>query len=154
MSAPADVLWRVNNEYSKRLTQVKVYSQLLIEQMSGLKRENDDAYMRTSAALHYVLNQINQMLDEHKDWRYTYYYESLETRRMVQSTNAIDYALGRFTRMRLLHEQRLEDIYALIIHLQRPDPLLTRVPNGDLWMMTQGAVENLNQFTDYISNLA
>ncbi|MBZ0291700.1 MAG: hypothetical protein K8L99_03950 [Anaerolineae bacterium] len=154
MSAPANALWRVNNEYSKRLTQVKVYLQLLTEQMIDLKAGSDDAHARTSAALHYALEQIDQMINEHKEWRYAYYYESLETKRMVQSLNAVNYALGRFLRMRTQHEQRLKDIHALIEHLQRPDPLLTRVPNGDLWTMTQFAIDHLNQFADYVSSLA
>ncbi len=151
MSAPAEKLWRVNSEYQKRLAQVKTYLNLL-EQMIETEPINDQE--RILAALRYALDQVEGMMEEHRTWRYTYYYESLETRRMVQSLNAINRALGRFTRMRIQHDRRLHDLHSLLGHISPPDPAVTRVPNGDLWAMTQFAMNSLNQFDDYIQTLA
>ncbi len=150
MSAPAEKLWRVNSEYQKRLAQVTTYLNLL-EQMIGTQPIADQE--RTLAALRYALDQVEGMMDEHRTWRYTYYYESLETRRMVQSINAINRALGRFTRMRIQHDRRLDDLYNLFQHVKPPDPTITRVPNGDLWTMTQFAMNNLNSFDDFVQTL-
>ena len=154
MSAPADVLWRVNNEYRKRLAQVRTYLELLEQMMYTSADRQSEEYERTLAALRYALEQIDQMIEEHRVWRYSYYYETPESKRMIQSTGAINRALARFTRLRTQHERRLQSIHSLINHLQRPDPLLTRVPNGDLWLMTQFAIDDLNQFDEFVSSLA
>jgi hypothetical protein len=55
--------------------------------------------------------------------------------------------------MRSQHESRLNDLYSLLHETPRPDPLLTRVPNGDLWTMTQFAIGDLIGFNDYLTEL-
>lgn len=148
MTTPSDLLWRINNEYQKRLKQTKTYLSLL-EQL--VIAQGGDG--RTLAALHDALNQIERLNDEHRDWRYRYYYESLDTRRMVQSVNAVHQALAHFSRMHARHQRALGHIQSLLIHLQRPDPTITRVPTGDLWQMTEHALIDLNLFDDYMQSL-
>jgi hypothetical protein len=150
MSNPADLLWRVNNEYQKRLTQVVTYLNLL-EQMI-LMQDGEDQ-LRTLAALQYALEQIEILAQEHRAWRYKYYYESADTKRMVQAPGAVHQALSRFTRMRMKHEQELNNLRALLEHVQRPDPDITRVPTGDLWVMTEFAINDLKAFDRYMQNL-
>lgn len=151
MSTPAEMLWRVNNEYRKRLDQAMRYLGLL-EQM--IRMQNPPEAQRTLATLRYIHEQITALLDEHRAWRNTYYYESLETRRMVEEDMAIHRALARFNRMRSQHEQRLQDLLGLLNLTPRPDPVLTQVPTGDLWNMTEYAVGHLTDFGEYVRGLA
>jgi ribosomal protein S21 len=150
MSNPADVLWRVNAEYRKRLSQVMTYLNLL-EQLVLI--QDGDEQLRTLAALRYVLEELQALDEEHRAWRYKYFYESPDSKRMVQSGEAIQQALARFSRMRTQHERRLADLQSLLVHVQRPDPQITRVPNGDLWTMAEYAINNLSGFGDYMQEL-
>ncbi len=152
MPGAAEMLWRVNSEYARRLTQVNTYLNLL-EQMILI--HPGEPQERVRAAIQYALEQVQLMLDEHRAWRYSYYYESAETRRMVQTMSAVNRALARFTRMRTQHERRLHDLRALLEHLQRPDPVLTRVSTGgDLWQMTEFALNDLGRFDEYLRDLS
>ncbi len=148
MTTPSDLLWRTNNEYQKRLKQAKTYLSLL-EQLVIM--QGRDAH--TLNALHHALDQIDTLNNEHRDWRYRYYYESLETRRMVQSIHAVHQALAHFSRMRARHQYNLNQIETLLLRLQRPDPVITQTPTGDLWQMTQHALIDLNHFDDYMQSL-
>jgi hypothetical protein len=150
MSNPADLLWRVNSEYQKRLTQVVTYLNLL-EQI--VLMQDGDNQMRTLAALQYALEQVEVLAQEHRTWRYKYYYESADSKRMVQAPGAIHHALARFSRMRMRHEQELNNLHSLLDHVQRPDPRVTRVPTGDLWVMTEFAINDLRGFDRYMQNL-
>lgn len=150
MDTQADVLWRLNNEYRKRLSQAQNYLELL-EQLVAVNGGQQAA--NTLDALQYAQNQVRELVNEHRDWRYTFYYESSITKRMVHDAHAIHQALARFSRMRSLHEQRLFDLYNILFQIPRPDPRLTRVPTGDLWSMTEFALNNLIIFNDYITNL-
>lgn len=145
-----DVLWRINNEYRKRLTQAQTYLDLL-EQM--ILANGGYGPLHTLEALHYARQQVSELMDEHRRWRHAYYYDSLETRRMVQNDRAVNQALSRFNRMRTRHEQRAYDAYTALFQSPRPEPHLTRVLNGDLWTMTQYAMNDLIVFGDYVSNL-
>ncbi|NWG16127.1 MAG: hypothetical protein HXY41_05785 [Chloroflexi bacterium] len=148
MSAANQLLWRVNNEYRKRLSQAQTLLNLL-EQL--LLMQNDPNQEHALAVLNYAREQIEAMTEEHRQWRYSYYYESVETKRMVQDDTAINQALARFTRMRTHQERRLNDLYTLIFDVPRPDPNLTRVPNGDLWMMTRHAIQDLVMFDNFLN---
>jgi hypothetical protein len=150
MSSSPDLLWRVNHEYQKRLTQVVTYLNLL-EQIILL--QNGDDQLRTLAALQYALEQVEIVAQEHRTWRYKYYYESADTKRIVQSPSAVHRALSRFSRMRMQHEQLLNNLRALLDHVQRPDPHITRVPTGDLWVMTEFAINDLQGFERYMQDL-
>jgi hypothetical protein len=150
MQGAADLLWRVNNEYRKRLAQARTFLDLL-EQMILI---NDGSSPHdTLASLRYAREQLQSIEDDHRAWRHRYYYESLDSKRMVQDDRAINHALVRFSRMRRQHEALLTEVYNVLLDLQRPDPALTRVPNGDLWDMTQFAVYDLIGFSDYMAEL-
>lgn len=144
----ADVLWRINNEYRKRLTQAQTFLDLL-EQM--ILSHSGDGH--TLEALRYTRDQVTSLTSEHRDWRYRYYYDSPQSKRMVQDDRAVNQALSRFTRMRSAHQALLNELYTLFYDMPRPDPTLTRVPNGDLWTMTQYAIYDLLEFSDYLSEL-
>lgn len=149
MTTASDLLWRVNNEYQKRLKQTRTYLGLL-EQLMLMQHEDST----TLAVLSGALAKVDALLEEHRTWRHHYYYESADTKRMVQSHGAIHQALANFSRMRTRHEHELQQMNALLVRLQRPDPALTRVPNGDLWSMAEFAVRDLSSFSDYMRSLA
>lgn len=151
MNTTGDVLWRINNEYRKRLTQAQTYLDLL-EQM--ILAHGGYGPPHTLEALHYARQQVEGLVEEHRQWRHAYYYDSLETRRMVQGDRAVNKALSRFSRMRTQHEQRAYDVYAALFQSPRPDPRVTRVLSGDLWTMTQYALNDLIVFGDYVSDLS
>lgn len=148
--APADVLWRLNNEYRKRLSHAQTYLDLL-EQLL-LIQVTDDSF-ETLEALQQARQELITITEEHRDWRHHFYYDSLETRRMVQDDRAVNKALARFSRMRTQHEQRVYNLYDVLAQLPRPNAQLTRVPNGDLWLMVQYALNDLIVFGDYASKL-
>ncbi|MAS37721.1 MAG: hypothetical protein CL610_27240 [Anaerolineaceae bacterium] len=148
MMASASLLWRVNNEYQKRLKQAQTYLGLL-EQL--LLMQSADS--QTLDDLHQALEQVEWLLAEHRTWRYQYYYESLDTRRMVQTSEAVYRALAQFNRMRARHETSLQALDSLVVHLQPPDPNLTRLPTGDLWQLTRFALQDLHTFDDYLHTL-
>jgi hypothetical protein len=146
MDAHADLLWRINNEYRRRLSQAHTLVDLL-EQM--IRNSDSEQQGHVLAALDYVREQVDALIEELRVWRYRYYYESLESKRMVQSERAINQALARFNRLRVQQEPRLNDLYALLYETPRPDPEMTRVPKGDLWTMTLYAIYDLLSFGDY-----
>jgi hypothetical protein len=148
--APADVLWRLNNEYRKRLSQAQTYLDLL-EQL--LMVQDDDRSFEVIEALQQARHELVRLTEEHRNWRHHFYYDSTETRRMVQDDRAVNQALARFSRMRSQHERRLYELYNNLSQLPRPDVRMTRVPNGDLWVMTQYALNDLIIFGDYVSKL-
>ncbi len=148
MTTAADLLWRVNNEYQKRLKQTRTYLGLL-EQLMQMQHQDG----ATLTMLRGALEQVDVLLEEHRTWRHDYYYESVDTKRMVQSHGAINQALAHFSRMRTRHERELQKLRGLLVHLQRPDPMLTRVPTGDLWVMAEFAVQDLSSFSDYMHSL-
>ena len=136
---------------SSVLQQAETYLRLL-EQLVLMQNSSDQA--PTLKTLRHALEQIEAVQEEHRRWRYQYYYESLDTRRMVQSRLAINNALAHFNRMRTNHGLQLSRLRSLLHHLQRPDPALTSVAVGDLWVMTEFALSNLTGFDDYMQSLA
>ncbi len=150
MDGAANTLWRVNNEYRKRLSQAQTFLDLL-EQM--ILAHNGDRHAHTLAVLRYAREQVEAIIEEHRLWRYRFYYESTESKRMVQGDKEVNQALARFSRMRIQHETRLSDVTAVLDGAQRPDPNYTHVPNGDLWIMTQYAINDLLGFSDYLNTL-
>lgn len=148
MDSLADQLWRINCEYQKRLQQARTYLTLL-EQLT-LSRGGDAQSLNM---LHRVRVDVEIMADEHRAWRYQYYYESLETRRMVHSERDVSRALMQFADMRARHDLALHRLERALYQVQRPHPSVTRVPTGDLWSMTELAMQNLSGFDDYVRSL-
>lgn len=148
MNAPAELLWRANNEYRKRLTQAATCLYLLEQQVLALDKANQ---ARTLAALRHTLEEVDALAEEHRAWRYRYYYESPDTRRMVHDSAAVYQALARFSRLRVQHGRRLADLRALLSRVQRPDPAVTRVAaGGDLWTLAEYALRDLDRFDDFL----
>lgn len=150
MSTSADVLWRLNNEYRKRLAMAQTYLDLL-EQLVLI--QNGERQAHTLAALRYARDCVEAMTEAHRQWRQRYYYESSDSKRMVQEGRSINQALARFAHMRTQQEHYLNELYATLSTIPRPDPRITRVPNGDLWLLTQSAINNLVGFEDYLSDM-
>ena len=148
METQADLLWRINNEYRKRLSQARTLVDLL-EQM--LRNSDQPGDMLTT--LNYIRQEVDVLIEEQRDWRYRYYYESPESKRMVQDERAIIQALARFNRLRVRQEAHLTELYNILYDIPRPDPAVTRVPKGDLWVMTQYAIYDLLGFSDYFQTL-
>jgi hypothetical protein len=151
MSSSADVLWRLNNEYRKRLGQAQTYLDLL-EQL--VLMQNGERQAHTLAALRYARNCVEAMTEAHRQWRQRYYYESDESKRMVQEGRQVNQALARFAQMRTQQVHSLHELYATVNNIPRPDPKITRVPNGDLWLLTQSAINNLIGFEDYLADMS
>lgn len=151
MSTLADVLWRLNNEYRKRLAMAQTYLDLL-EQL--VLMQNAERQAHTVAAVRYARECVEAMTEAHRQWRQRYYYESNDSKRMVQADRAINQALARFSQMRTQQEHYLHELYTTLNNIPRPDPKITRVPNGDLWLLTQSAINNLIGFEDYLSHMS
>lgn len=151
MATPADLLWRVNNEYRKRLTQAHTYLELL-EQL--VLAEGDGVQQHTLAALRFAREQVVLLTEEHRHWRYTYYYDSPESKRMVQNSREVNQALARFSKMRVHHGMRLDETIAALHQSPRPAPELTHLPNGDLWVLAQAALYELSGFDGYVHSLS
>lgn len=145
MDAQADLLWRINNEYRKRLSQAHTLIDLLEQMLRNSDSQNQEQVLDT---LNYVRGEVDTLIEQHRDWRYRYYYESPETKRMVQNERAVLQALARFNRLRVQQEAHLTDLYTILYDVPRPDPSMTRVPKGDLWVMTQYAIYDLLGFGD------
>lgn len=150
MDAQADLLWRVNNEYRKRLTQARTFIELLEQILRGAGFEQA---AQTLATLDYAREQVDALIEEHRVWRYRFYYDSPDSKKMVQGERAVNQALARFNRMRNQHEGRLHDLYSMLYEMPRPDPITTRVPKGDLWTLTEYAIRDLVGFGDYFQTL-
>ena len=71
MNAPTDVLWRVNNEYRKRLSQAQTFLDLLEQMILA----TDDRQPRTLETLRYAREQVNSLIEEHRRWRNRFYYD-------------------------------------------------------------------------------
>jgi hypothetical protein len=150
MDAQADLLWRINNEYHKRLSQALTLVDLLEQMLRSCDNEHQPNVL---AFLDHARAVVDSLVEELRVWRYHYYYESPETKRMVQTERAINQALARFNRLRAQQGPYLADLYTTLYDLPRPDPSLTHVPKGDLWIMTLYAIYDLLSFDDYSQTL-
>lgn len=152
MIVSAETLWRLNQEYGNRLAKARTYYELLDQLVTERGGIADDE--RLMAVLQYMGAHLNGLKEEYRGWRYTYFYETADTKRMVQSESAIRRAISAFARMRTRHEQYLTELFGALDTIRRPDPLITTVPpNGDLWDMTRYALYELLDFGSYAETL-
>ncbi len=149
MLASAETLWRSNQEYVNRLLRARNYldllEQLVIER--GSAREQDELL----PALQYTGAHLNSLSEEHRGWCYAYFYDSPDTKRIVQTPGALRRAVSSFGHMYERHHAYFYDLEALLDDLPRPPVQVTRVPNGDLWEMVQIALHDLVDFNDQLS---
>lgn len=143
MISAADHLWQINNEYRRLLSKIRKYADLL-EQL--ILTRDDQNGVQVLTAVRYAQRSITRLDEDHRRWRYEYYYEAGGSKRMVQSNQAVVQALNYFRAMSQPHQQVLEDVYTLLASAARPAASLTHVPNGDLWTMLQYAVSETAQF--------
>src|SRR4051812_22465600 len=119
MLASAEFLWRLNREYVNRLARARTYLDLL-EQLVQ-ERADDDAQEQLLPALQFTHSRFNLLSEEHRGWCYSDFYESAETKRMVQSQRAVERALSSFEQMREQHRSDFADLAALLDDLPPPD---------------------------------
>jgi hypothetical protein len=148
MTTNADQLWRANNEYRKRLGQAQTFFGLLEAVVLGAPVDARQAELVRWARAH-----VESIVQELREWRERFYYQDPGTRRMVQADGAIYDALTSFDRMRGDQEVRLHTVYTTLLNEPRPDPRLTRVPQGDLWLMAGNAIYDLLGFSEYLVGL-
>jgi len=132
-----ELLWRLNTSYSQRLgkarSRLELLSQLLAER---------GADPTTVEAIEVVLRECYQIYEEYQRWRFTYFYESPEDRRIVQGLPGLNRALAQFARLRQRHALRASQITAHLSYY-RPSVAWTTIPQGDLWMLTTQAFSEL-----------
>ncbi len=143
MLASAESLWRLNQEYVNRLVKARNYLDLLEQ----LVRDADPTPQPFVEAIQLTSAHLNRLSEEHRGWCYTYFYESPETKRVVNTSRAVRRALTSFEDMRLRHHSDIDDLAALLRDLPRPTSRMTHVPNGDLWEMVQSALYDLINFS-------
>lgn len=149
MIVSAETLWRLNQEYGNRLAKARTYFELLEKLI--IERSGDDGNLL--GILHYIGGHLNDLKEEHRRWRYTYFYEDPDSKRMVHSEAAIRRAVSAFARMRTRHENDLTELSATLNSVPRPHPAVTLVPNGDLWEMTHYALYDLLDFGSFAQTL-
>ena len=148
MSVPADDLWWLNNEYRKRLSRAERTLGLLEQIVVARTGLDSEQLITIMEALEAARRQILILAEDHRNWRYTFYYQSALRKRMVQSEVDIHRALVHFQRMRARHERILRDLADVIAQMPQPDPQVTLVSTGDLWSLTQYAFAELFNFVD------
>lgn len=144
MFASAEFLWRINQEYVNRLARARNYLDLL-EQLV-VERGGDDMRHRFLPTLHFTRMNLASLSEEHRDWCYTYFYETPDSKRMVHAPSAVRRALSNFRLMRTRQASAFYDTAVLLAELPPPAPYVTRVPNGDLWKMLERALRDLVDF--------
>lgn len=150
MMISAQSLWRLNHEYSQRLTRARNYVALLERLVLARNVEEQPQLM---AALGYINEQLEIIYDEHRDWRYSYFYDSPDEKRMVSLEREVGQAMTQFARMRVNHERNLHGLCTALADYPAPDRYITVLPNGDLWEMMLLALEDLLNFGDYVREL-
>ena len=142
MTASAELLWRVNNEYRRRLSKARNTLDLL----DLLLARRGDSGLPIRETLREMRTQLHGIADEHRSWRYSFFYATSEDKRMVQDVRDVMRALAHFSRMSRHHRQRLVEIQQMLAAADRPRRNLTGVPGGDLWDLTQSALDDVIDF--------
>ena len=143
MGMSADILWWLNQEYVNRLARAHTYFDLL-ERL--LLERSDVDWDELRLVLASARAHLDSLKEAHRGWRYTYFYESADTKRMVQTPPAVRRAFAALAAMHAGYEHDLHVLYNALDALPRPENHVTRVPQGDLWEMTQVALHDLLDF--------
>lgn len=147
MSEDAHLLWRANNEYRLRLTKALNSVELLTQLLRTRADAQLEPYMGLLGDAHITLAAL---ANEHRDWRYRYFYDSGSDKRMVQDDRAVIRALSGFSRMHTQHQRVLNGIWEALDGLARPATYLTAVATGDLWDIMRRALADLASFDRYL----
>jgi hypothetical protein len=143
MSRINERIWRLNQEYVRRLASART--------VLGLDDDYPSAEAEWTALLRDAADALDQLHEAHRTWRYDYFYESPDTRRVVQDRAAVAKATVYFEHLLRAYESRLEMVSRMLRILPRPDPRWTTVPQGDLWSLFENAVDDLRSFNREIS---
>ncbi len=146
VSEIAELLWRINTEYRVRLSKAQNSLDLLV-QLLTMRTADSSAELTT---LHEMRAALQQLGEEHRDWRYRYYYDADGGRRMVQDDLSVNRAIAAFSRLHSQQQRTLHQLFDVLDALPRPEAPLTSVANGDLWKLTRQALADLAGFSDYL----
>lgn len=142
MHSASESLWRINQDYGQRLMRAQHYLDLLAHQIED-RIDPDAAVLRVIV---YIRDRLTQLRDEHRVWRYNYFYETPDSKRIVQSNDAIRRAYTSFKAMSARHDIDVHQIAAVFYETPRPDTYLTDTANGDLWHLASEALRDLLNF--------
>ncbi|MBL8132721.1 MAG: hypothetical protein JNL42_12750 [Anaerolineae bacterium] len=144
MFAPVEMLWWLSQEYGQRLARANRYLELLERLLTErIPPQSSDSLLHSLAESRGFLETLH---DEYRDWRYSYFYQTPDTRRMVSAEADVQRAVERFRRMRARHLEMLITFGGYFEDLPRPEGMITHVPNGDLWEMVREALAALIDF--------
>lgn len=141
MQSSAEFLWRLNRNYVNRLLRARNTLGLLEHVLRT--RANAEMQETLLPTVQYARTLLNALSDAHRDWCYTYFYESAETKRMVQTQKAVRLALAHFGAMRSEYDDLFAALDARLSELPPPPAELTTLPHGDLWDMAQYSLHAL-----------
>lgn len=132
---PTESLWRMNQEYVLGLSRARSQVALLIRLLEA----------RTAApfvveALRWLHSQLDRLYEEHRAWRYGYFYDTEEARRMVQDETDVMQALAHFARLKQRSAIAMDEMESAFSTVERPPHTLTQVAQGDLWELTMQAL--------------
>ncbi len=139
----AEFLWRLNQEYINRLARARSYLDLLEQMLVGSAADDTDVFL----TLQNMRVYLDDLSEEHRLWCYREFYESPQSKRVVQTARAVRRALASFGQMRERHRLDLGELAAQLDGLPRPAPDVTHVPTGDLWDMVLLALADLADFS-------
>ncbi len=145
MSSSAVLLWQLNHNYVNRLARARSYFDLLEPLLDKYRAKVQDSLLSAMPVIHARLTFLSA---EHRGWCYAFFYESPESKRMVQTPGAVRRALTNFVIMCDRHKESLNEMIALFADLPRPDPSVTRIPGGDLWDLMLSALHDLVDFSN------
>lgn len=146
VSEIAELLWRINTEYRVRLSKAQNSLDLLL-QLLAMRAADGGTDLAT---LHELGGALHDLGEQHRDWRYRYFYDAHAERRMVQDDLLVNRAIAAFSRMHSAQQHTLQQICDALDALPRPAVPLTSVANGDLWKLTRQALADLAHFSDYM----
>lgn len=141
MSASAKFLWRLNRDYVNRL--VRARNTLGLLEHILLTRAEPVVQAQLLPAIQFARSYVNRLSETHREWCYTYFYESVETKRMVQSPRAVQRALASFQALHQQHGSLFTELTARLGELPPPPTELTALPHGNLWQMAQDSLHAL-----------
>lgn len=153
MSAASDQLWWLNNVYRSRLTHAERCLGLLENLLAHRAPHADSDLDTIRRQLHDLRQHLIWLAEEHRAWRYAYYYQPLADKRMVADEPDVHRALAHFRRMRARHERVFSEALSAFAALPHPGPAFTQVALGDLWQHVEGALDELAHFIDTAAHL-
>ncbi|NDJ61043.1 MAG: hypothetical protein GYB67_07950 [Chloroflexi bacterium] len=151
MEPSIELLWQLNYEYNTRLSRARTTIDL-VERLVAERGAPRESPLR--ATLTYLHTQLTHFQQAHRHWRYTFFYESPASKRVVQSDAAVRAAFSQFQHLHADQQATLAQMWASFSDLPRPDTRLTRVSTGDLWPLVHSAVSDLIEFDAYVEQLA